>query len=73
MDLQVPLDPEQGGEQADRPGPDNQDDLRAPDRPGRDPLDLVPGLGDHAGRFQQHPGPLQGRVDLDRARVRSMR
>ena len=65
MDLQAALDGQQGGEQADGAGPDDQDDLGVPDRPGGDPFDVVPGLGDHARRLEQHPGPFQGRVELD--------
>ena len=44
MDLQATLNGQQGGEQADGAGPEDQDDLRAPDRPGRDAFDLLQAL-----------------------------
>ena len=57
------LDRQQGGEQADRAGARDEHRLWRPGRPAADLLDVVPGLGDHGGRLEQHAQLSQRRAD----------
>src|SRR5665213_1015579 len=66
MHFKPALRPKQRRQQSDRTGAGDQYDARLPRRAARaDPLDLLPGLGDHAGRLQQHAMVLERRIDLD--------
>jgi len=53
-------------QQADGTGTGDQRLARLPRRAaGSDPLDLLPGLGDHAGRLQKNAMVLEGRINLE--------
>ena len=53
------------GQQADGTGPGDDDVLGVPVGPPADAVDLLPGLGHHAGGLQEHPQGAETRVDLD--------
>ena len=65
VDLETPLHAEQGGEQADRAGAGDQHLRGLPYGPGADALDVVPRLGHHRGRLEQHAEVAERGVDLD--------
>src|SRR5918998_1192635 len=65
VDLRAALHAHQRGYQADGPGAGDQHPPRLPGGAAADPLDVLPRLGQHAGRLQQHAEVLQRRVDLD--------
>jgi hypothetical protein len=66
MHFQVALRAEQRGEQADRSRTGHQDALGLEPGPPANLLDLVPRLGDDAGRFHEYADLGQVRVEAHR-------
>jgi hypothetical protein len=60
------LDTDEGGQQADRACPDDQDDVRVPEGPLADDEDLLPCLGDDRGGFQEDGQDAKALVHPDR-------
>ena len=57
MNVEAALRADHRGEQADRPGAGDQQRFRLPcARAPADALGVIPGLGDDAGRLDQHAG-----------------
>ena len=66
MDVEAALRAQQCGEQTDRPGAGDQKRLRLPcPRAPADAFGMIPGLGDDAGRLDQHAGIAERTIDLD--------
>src|SRR5258708_36304103 len=66
MHVEPALCAHHGSEQADRTRAGDQERPRPPCAgTAADPHDLLPGLGENAGRLQQNAEMLQGRIDLD--------
>ena len=65
VDVEPPLHPDQGGQQADGAGPGDDDGLGVPVGAAPDAVDLLPGLGHHAGGLQEHPERPEAGIDLD--------
>src|SRR5690606_32624242 len=64
--VKSPLDCEEGGEEADRPCPSDEHGMRIPKRALPDIGDVLPCLGEHARRFEQHTAVTEPGVDLHR-------
>src|SRR6202034_2238942 len=61
--LEPALASEQCREQADGAGTDDQRGLRLEALAVSDGFGLLPGLGDHGRRLEQHPEPAEGGID----------
>jgi len=64
MDVEAVVHPDQRREQPDRAGAGDQRGPRLPERPRAHRPDLLPGLGHHGGRLEQHPEDPQRGVEL---------
>src|ERR1700677_2909321 len=66
VNLEPALRAHQRRQKSDRTGAGHQQSFRLPrTRALTDPLAMIPGRGDHAGRFEQNRGLAKCRVDLD--------
>jgi hypothetical protein len=65
-DVETALTSEQRCEQSDRTRTGDHDLGRLPLCAGADASDVLPCLGDHARRFQQHTDAIESGIDLDR-------